>query len=125
VVILNQEAIILSAAMNRIRFMGLIALVASGAVACATGPRKTEAERQVDRETADRVQLALNDDQEIYARHISVRADGSVVSLSGYVWSQPDLEEALRVAQSVPGVTQVVDQLELQRNGVDNSPVSR
>jgi osmotically-inducible protein OsmY len=114
----------LFAMMNRIRFMGL-AVVVCGAVACATGPRKTEAERQVDRETADRVQLALDNDTGLYARHISVRADGGVVSLGGYVWTQPDLDEAMRVAAAVPGVKKVIDDLELQRNGIDNSPVSR
>jgi osmotically-inducible protein OsmY len=109
---------------NRIRFLGL-AVVVCAAVACAAGPRKTEAEQQADRETADRVTQALNTTRDLYARHISVRADGGVVSLGGYVWTQPDLEEAMRVAESVQGVSKVVNNLELERNGIDNSPVSR
>jgi osmotically-inducible protein OsmY len=48
-----------------------------------------------------------------------------VVRLSGYVWSQPDLLEAQRIAEAVQGVTRVVDDLELERGGIDNSPVSR
>ncbi|HLZ99621.1 MAG TPA: BON domain-containing protein [Steroidobacteraceae bacterium] len=110
---------------NRILHTALAAVVVCGAVACATGPRKTEAERQADAETASRVQLALNDDRQLYARHITVRADDGVVDLSGYVWTQPELEEAIRVAGLVPGVTRVVDRIEVDRGGISNSPVSR
>ena len=116
---------VLYAVMNRSRFTGLMVLIACSVAACATGPRKSEAERQTDRETADRVTLALNSDDELYARHINVRADSGVVMLGGYVWTQVDLEEAERVAESVPGVKKVVDDLELERNGIDDSPVSR
>lgn len=115
----------MSGVMKRISCVAFVAVTACGMVACATGPRKTEAERQADRETVERVQLALNEDTLLYARHISVRADGGVVLLGGYVWTQPDLREALRIAALVPGVTKVVDQMELQRNGIDNSQVSR
>ena len=74
---------------------------------------------------AERVELALNSDNELYARHIIVRADNGVVRLSGFVWDPPDLVEAVRIASAVQGVSRVVNTLELQRNGVDNSAVSR
>ncbi len=80
-----------------------------------TGPHRTEAERQADKETADRVLAALSADQELYSRHINVHANSGVVRLSGYVWTQPDLEEAKRVAESVQGVSRVVDDLELEQ----------
>jgi osmotically-inducible protein OsmY len=48
-----------------------------------------------------------------------------VVRLSGYVWDPPDLVEAKRVAALVPGVSQVVNELELERNGNDNSGITR
>jgi osmotically-inducible protein OsmY len=48
-----------------------------------------------------------------------------VVHLGGYVWNDYDLEEAQRVAGAVSGVTQVVDEMELERGGIDNSAVSR
>ncbi len=103
---------------------------AAGAVllcvaACATGPGKTEAQQQADRETAGRVQAALDADKRLYARHIIVRADNGVVHLTGYVWDPPELVEAKRVAGLVPGVSQVVSELELQRNGNDNSGITR
>ena len=111
--------------MNRSTCAAVAVAVAFGVVACATHSAKTEAERQVDRETAGRVQAALDADQQLYARHIIVRADNGVVHLSGFVWEPPDLVEAKRVAALVPGVFQVVNDLELQRNGNDNSGITR
>jgi osmotically-inducible protein OsmY len=115
----------LSPVRNRIANAVLVTVVACGAAACAMGPRETDAQRQADKETADRVQAALNADELLYARHINVHAREGVVRLAGYVWTQPDLDEARRIAESVEGVKKVVDDLELERNGVDNSPVSR
>ncbi len=102
-----------------------LALVLMCLAACATGPLKTPAEQQADKATVDKVEQALNADATLYARHIIVRADNGVVRLTGFVWDQPDLVEAERIAQSVPGVIRVVNALELQRNGVDNSGVTR
>jgi osmotically-inducible protein OsmY len=116
---------ILSAIMNRISRIALVTVCVCGAVACETGPRKSEAEKQADRAMAERVELALNSDNELYARHIIVRADNGVVRLSGFVWDPPDVVEAERIASAVQGVSRVVNTLELQRNGVDNSAVSR
>jgi osmotically-inducible protein OsmY len=95
------------------------------AAACSTTPRKTTEQQLADKETAERVQDALAADSNIYARHIAVQADSGVVHLSGYVWNPEDLYEAQRVAEGVPGVSHVVDELELERGGLGNSPVSR
>ena len=111
--------------MNRVVTCVILAAAVFGGVGCSTGSHRTEAQRQADKETADRVQAALSADQELYSRHINVHANNGVVRLSGYVWTQPDLEEAKRIAQSVQGVSSVVDDLELERGGLDNSPVSR
>jgi osmotically-inducible protein OsmY len=94
-------------------------------VACATGPVKTPAEQQADKTTVDKVEQALNADTTLYARHIIVKADKGVVRLTGFVFDQPDLVEAERIAQAVPGVIRVVNALELQRNGNENSGVTR
>ncbi|MHB8475606.1 MAG: BON domain-containing protein [Steroidobacteraceae bacterium] len=110
---------------NRIVRTVFAAVAVCGVVACAMGPRKTEAEKQADSETVDRVQEALNADQVLYARHIIVRADNGVVQLGGYVWTEPELEEAKRVAGLVQGVTKVVDRIEIDRGGISNSSVSR
>ena len=114
----------MTAVMNRVRHAALAVTILCGAVACSTGPPKTDAQRQADKETVERVQAALDDDKLLYAKHITVRADNGVVRLSGYVWDPPDLNEAQSVAAQVQGVDRVVNDLELQRNGLGNSPVS-
>lgn len=96
----------------------LIGAMLAGAVACASAPPKTANELQADKETAGRVERALNADKFLFTRHISVRADGGVVHLGGYVWSPTDIYEAKRIARRVPGVTVVVNELELQRGGI-------
>jgi osmotically-inducible protein OsmY len=102
-----------------------LALAMGSLVACATGPLETPAEQQANKATVDKVEQALNADTTLYARHIIVRADKGVVRLTGFVWDQPDLLEAQRIAGSVPGVIRVVNALELERNGNDNSGVTR
>ena len=92
---------------------------------CENAPPRTDAQKQVDSETAERVDRALQGDKQLYAKHISVRVYGGVARLTGYVWESPDLLEATRVAEGVQGVSQVVNDLELQRNGLGDSPVSR
>jgi osmotically-inducible protein OsmY len=121
----DEEGMILTAVMNRVRYATLGMAILGGAVACVMGPHKTDAERQADKETVARVQAALDGDTLLYAKHITVRADLGVVRLSGYVWDPPDLNEAQSIAAQVQGVTRVVNDLELQRNGVDNSQVTR
>jgi osmotically-inducible protein OsmY len=111
--------------MNRIKGVGTAVAVLLGALACTTPSAKSDAQRQADRETAGHVRAALDADKHLYARHIVVHADNGVVHLSGYVWDPPDLIEARRIAGLVPGVSQVVSDLELQRNGSDNSGITR
>jgi osmotically-inducible protein OsmY len=115
----------LASVMNRVRYAAVGVAILCGAVACATGPHKSDAQRQADKETAERVQAALDADKLLYAKHIIVRADYGVVRLSGYVWDPPDLNEAQSIAAQVQGVNRVVNDLELQRNGADNSSVVR
>jgi osmotically-inducible protein OsmY len=115
--------------MSRIIERAVRAVVALAAVcallACASGPPKTEAQRQADQALADHVQAALTSDKLFYGRLITVRADNGVVFLTGYVWDPPDVDTARTIAEGVVGVTGVVNDLELQRNGIDDSPVSR
>ncbi len=114
----------LSPVMKRVMCAGSVVALLCVVAACATGG-KTDAQRQTDRETAARVQTALSADKQLYSQHITVRADNGVVRLSGYVWDPPDINEAKDVAGLVDGVSEVVNDLELQRNGVDDSGVSR
>jgi osmotically-inducible protein OsmY len=102
-----------------------LAVLVFSVVACATGPRKTDAERQADANTVNQVQDALSSDNELFSRHITVRADNGVVTLGGFAWTQPELEDAIRIAGSVPGVAKVVDSMELDRGGLSDSQVTR
>jgi len=98
------------------RLLAGLSVVLLGA-ACATTTPKAPAQLQADQALAQQVESALNSDPVFYFRHVDVEADEGTVSLSGYVWSTPAIARAELVARQVPGVTSVVDQLELERNG--------
>ncbi|HEV2229299.1 MAG TPA: BON domain-containing protein [Steroidobacteraceae bacterium] len=104
-----------------------VAVLAAACIlaACASGPPRTEAQKQADHALAERVEAALTSDKQFYGRLITVHADKGVVYLEGYVWDPPDIATARIIAEGVDGVTGVVNNLELQRNGIDNSPVAR
>jgi osmotically-inducible protein OsmY len=90
-------------------------------VACASTPPESLAEVKADRALADKVQSAIDSDPEFFFQHVDVQAENGTVSLSGYVWSDPAIVRAERIARQVPGVTSVSDQLELERNGSNGS----
>ena len=101
---------------KRVLSGALIGSLLSLTVACATAPPETANELQANKEIGVRVESALNADKFLFTRHISVRVDSGAVYLEGYVWRPTDIYEAKRIAKRVPGVTAVVDELELQRN---------
>ena len=111
--------------MSRLTKRWLAVAVLCGVAACASGPPKTEEQKQADKVTAERVEAALNADRTLYAKHIFVHADSGVIHLSGYVWDRPDFDQATFIAENVAGVTRVVNELELQRNGNSDNPVAR
>ncbi len=96
-----------------------------GLAACASGPPKSESQLAEDRAVAERVEAALSADKTLFSKHISASADNGVVHLTGYVWEPSDFDEATFIASGVPGVTKVVNDLELNRNGNENNPVTR
>ncbi len=110
---------------KRVPCVAAAVAVLCGMAACASGPPKTEAQKQADKVMADRVEAALSADRQLYAKHITAHADNGVVYLTGYVWETSDFDEARFIAEGVPGVTRVVNDLELNRNGNENGPVSR
>ncbi|MGR5943857.1 molecular chaperone OsmY [Enterobacter sp. C4G1] len=66
-----------------------------------------------------KVKTALVDDKNIKSTDISVKTEGSVVTLSGFVESQTQAEQAVAVAKGVEGVTSVSDKLHVRdsKNG--------
>ncbi|NUW55678.1 molecular chaperone OsmY [Cronobacter turicensis] len=67
-----------------------------------------------------KVKAALVDDEQIKSTDISVKTEKSVVTLSGFVESQTQAEEAVKIAKGVEGVASVSDKLHV-RDGKDKS----
>ena len=61
-----------------------------------------------------KVKAALVDHESIKSTDISVKTDQKVVTLSGFVESQAQAEEAVKVAKGVEGVTSVGDKLHVR-----------
>ncbi|EMH4163201.1 molecular chaperone OsmY [Pluralibacter gergoviae] len=61
-----------------------------------------------------KVKAALVDHDSIKSTDISVKTNKKVVTLSGFVTSQAQAEEAVKVAKSVEGVTSVSDRLHVR-----------
>ena len=115
----------MSRVIKRVPYAGIAVAVLCGVVACASRPPETDAQVQADKVMAERVEAALNSDKALFAKHITAHADNGVVRLTGYVWEANDFEEATFIASNVPGVTKVVNDLELNRNGNETAPTSR
>jgi osmotically-inducible protein OsmY len=115
----------LSSIINRLLTTLVLAAALGGLTACLSGPPKTAAERQADKDLSDQVLTALTSDKTLYARHINVRADNGVVTLSGHVWTTEELAAAPQIAQSVPGVSKVVNRIEVDRGAIQDSGVTR
>ena len=111
--------------MSRLIKRALAVAVVCGVAACASGPPKSDSQRAADKAMAEQVEAALNADRALFAKHIVAHADNGVVRLTGYVWESSDFEEATYIASNVPGVTRVVNDLELNRNGDDSGTVAR
>jgi osmotically-inducible protein OsmY len=121
----NEEATKVSRVIKRVSYAGVAVALLCGVAACASGPAKSDSQEQADKVMAERVEAALNADKALFAKHITAHADNGVVRLTGYVWEANDFEEATYIASNVPGVTKVVNDLELNRNGNDNGPIAR
>ncbi|ALB71964.1 molecular chaperone OsmY [Cronobacter muytjensii] len=67
-----------------------------------------------------KVKAALVDDEKIKSTDISVKTEKSVVTLSGFVESQAQAEEAVKIAKGIEGVASVSDKLHV-RDGKDQS----
>lgn len=61
-----------------------------------------------------KVKAALVDHDSIKSTDISVKTDNKVVTLSGFVESQTQAEEAVKVAKGVEGVSSVSDKLHVR-----------
>ena len=76
-----------------------------------------EAAGVMNRELGERVRAALHAEPYLYDRHVDVTVEGDVVVLSGIVFSDWDLRDALRIARKAAGNRAVVDNLSVEQGG--------
>lgn len=86
----------------------------SNAGGTATSP---EAPAVMNRELSGRVRAALHAAPYFYDRHVDVTVEGDAVVLSGLVFSDWDLQEALRIARNAAGNRPVIDNLSIEEGG--------
>lgn len=67
-----------------------------------------------------KVKAALVDHESIKSTDISVKTDQKVVTLSGFVESQAQAEEAVKVAKGIEGVSSVSDKLHVRDSKSDS-----
>jgi osmotically-inducible protein OsmY len=70
-----------------------------------------------DAEVQEQVETALHSDPFFYDEHVSVTIKNGVVTLHGIVFDDWDLRAAMRIAKKMPGVRQVVNDLEIKLGG--------
>ena len=70
-----------------------------------------------DAAVKSQVILALNEDRYASDAHVTVTAHDGVVVLEGFVTDEWDLQALRRAAKRVPGVTRVVNKLDLVLGG--------
>jgi hyperosmotically inducible periplasmic protein len=100
-------------------FPAVFAVVAAALVsACATAPPRSPTQERINAATADRIYAALQANPVFYFQDVDVSVDDGVAYLSGYVWTTDALYKAQRIARGVPGVTRVVDRMQLEREGL-------
>jgi osmotically-inducible protein OsmY len=70
-----------------------------------------------DEELRQRVANALHADPYFYDEHVSVSVDNGVVVLRGFVASEWDLRDAIRIAGKAAGDRRVIDNLSIKQGG--------
>ena len=87
------------------------------AVAWAADPPASSQQYQSDMHAMMEFYSRLASDHVHYYPHVTIHVENGVARLSGYVWSTDAQYHAKEIASSVPGITAVVDNLELEREG--------
>lgn len=103
---------------------GFASQVDAESVASRVATRSTASEASTsqgmdlqDAELKQRVSAALDAQPYLYDRHIDISVRGGVVVLSGIVFSDWDLGDALRIARKAAGARPVIDSLSIEREG--------
>jgi len=75
------------------------------------------ANQPADEALRNRVQTALHVDPYFYDAHVTVAVKKGTVVLNGFVFSDWELRDALRIARKAAGDTTVVDNLSIKEGG--------
>lgn len=70
-----------------------------------------------DGELVKRVQAALHADPYFYDQHVTVSVEKGAVVLRGFVFSNWDLRDAIRIASKAAGDRPVIDNLSIKEGG--------
>jgi osmotically-inducible protein OsmY len=82
-----------------------------------TAPAAQGTDSMTDEELRQRVQAALHSAPYFYDQHVNVSVENGVVALRGFVFSDWDLRDAMRIASRAAGERQVVDDLSIEVGG--------
>jgi osmotically-inducible protein OsmY len=85
--------------------------------AAITIPSTQNADSIADEKLEKRVQVALHSDPYFYDRHVTVSVDNGAVVLQGFVSSEWDLLDAIRIANKAAGDRRVIDDLSIKLGG--------
>jgi osmotically-inducible protein OsmY len=94
-----------------------VAVAAVGQSDSTTGSTTQSADSVTDDELRERVQTALHSDPYFYDEHVSVSVENGVVVLRGFVFSDWDLRDAIRIASHAAHHRTVVDDLSIEEGG--------
>jgi osmotically-inducible protein OsmY len=72
---------------------------------------------QTDEELGQRVKAALHKDPYFYDEHVDVSVEHGAVVLRGFVFSDADLHNAIRIATKAAGGRKVVNNLTIKQGG--------
>lgn len=93
---------------------GAPAVSGSGSITAST---TQTADRAADEQLSTRVKAALHADPYFYDEHVTVSVKNHAVVLGGFVFSDWDLRNALRIARQAAGDRLVVDNLSIKEGG--------
>jgi osmotically-inducible protein OsmY len=85
--------------------------------AFVTAPSTQSAGSAAPEELGNRVKDALHSDPYFYDRHVAVSVENGAVVLRGFVSSEWDLRDAIRIATKAAGDARVVDNLTIKLGG--------
>ena len=100
------------------RVLAICAYLGFSVYGLAGGAARADAPNvAADEELRQRVTAALHLDPYFYDQHVSVSVEKGVVVLRGFVASEWDLRDALRIAGKAAGDRHVVDDLSIEQGG--------